>query len=375
MLLIPVIEIFVRHSTQCEHRGDERWKRCRCRKHLRWTWNGKQERQSAKTRSWEAAERAKRALELRYETAQLGAQRDASPASIEEAIRAFLAEKQGGRAALNTLAKYRLTLARLQEFCDRENLHFMPEVRLEHLSAWRAEWGQHYHSNFALRNNQSRVRHFFAYAHNAGMIENNPARKLSPIRITDEDFEVDPFSQQEYKKILETITTWAELSPVQRERLKALIQLQRWSGLSFVDAVCLERRELVKNGPRYRIDTRRRKTGAQVSNVIPKVVAAELLRLKTNSIYFFWSGQSSQKSATSSYDKLYRRLFRKAGIVNGGSHRLRHLFAVSLLEKGVDIRLVSRALGHKSVAITERYYAKWSRQQQVNLEKALASSW
>lgn len=117
------------------------------------------------------------------------------------------------------------------------------------------------------------------------------------------------------------------------------------------------------------------KTGTQISNVILEFVAGELLRLETNSTYFFWSGQSSQKSASSSYDKLYRKLFQKAGTLNGGSHRLRHLFAVSLLENGVDIRLVSKALGHKSVAITERYYAKWSRQQQSNLEKALTKAW
>jgi integrase len=75
------------------------------------------------------------------------------------------------------------------------------------------------------------------------------------------------------------------------------------------------------------------------------------------------------------YDKLYRKVFKKAGIINGGSHRFRHLFAVSLLEKKVDIRLVSKALGHKSLAVTERYYAKWSHQQQSNLERALTKTW
>jgi len=31
----------------------------------------------------------------------------------------------------------------------------------------------------------------------------------------------------------------------------------------------------------------------------------------------------------------------------------------------VDIRKVSRALGHSSVVITERYYAKWNKAQQI----------
>jgi hypothetical protein len=35
------------------------------------------------------------------------------------------------------------------------------------------------------------VRHFFRYAQNAGMITENPAARLSAIKITDDDFEVD----------------------------------------------------------------------------------------------------------------------------------------------------------------------------------------
>jgi len=50
--MIPSIEIFVRHAAGCRYRDDEGWKRCDCRKHLRWTFDGKQYRRSAKTRSW-----------------------------------------------------------------------------------------------------------------------------------------------------------------------------------------------------------------------------------------------------------------------------------------------------------------------------------
>ena len=53
--MIPSIEIFVRHSAGCRYRDDETWKRCGCRKHLRWTFDGKQYRRSAKTRAWTQA--------------------------------------------------------------------------------------------------------------------------------------------------------------------------------------------------------------------------------------------------------------------------------------------------------------------------------
>jgi len=59
----PLITIFVRHAADCKYAGDEFCKRCNCRKHLRWTQEGKQYRRKAGTRSWQEAEEQKRQLE------------------------------------------------------------------------------------------------------------------------------------------------------------------------------------------------------------------------------------------------------------------------------------------------------------------------
>ena len=50
-----------------------------------------------------------------------------------------MSEKQGGKVAVSTLSKYKLTLARFQKFCDRQEIHFIREIKLEHLSAWRKD--------------------------------------------------------------------------------------------------------------------------------------------------------------------------------------------------------------------------------------------
>ena len=56
----PLVTVFVRHAKDCKYSGDEFCRRCRCRKHLRWTQNGTQYRRKAGTRSWEEAENEKR---------------------------------------------------------------------------------------------------------------------------------------------------------------------------------------------------------------------------------------------------------------------------------------------------------------------------
>jgi integrase/recombinase XerD len=64
--LVPIITIFVRNSAKCSRQGDETYKRCRCSKHLGWSYNGRQYRQAAKTRSWETAEQVRRQVEARF---------------------------------------------------------------------------------------------------------------------------------------------------------------------------------------------------------------------------------------------------------------------------------------------------------------------
>ena len=88
---------------------------------------------------------------------------------------------------------------------------------------------------------------------------------------------MDPFTHREYFKIIKSISACEHVSEESKKRVKALIQLQRWSGLSLVDAVCLERKELVKFGQRYRVDTSRRKTGVRISNVIPAWLGKEIV--------------------------------------------------------------------------------------------------
>ena len=377
MPIIPSITIFVRHSEDCPNAGDEFYKRCACRKHLRWFWKGKQHRKSAKTRSWTKAESEKRRLEAQYEAAELGKPvRSDEPVTVEQSIAAFLNEKRGGQAAQNTLAKYELTLSRLQDFCIAKDIYFLNQITLEHLSTWRATWDQYYSSSFALRNSQSRLRAFFRYCENARWITYNPARALSAIKIRDEDYVVDPFTEAQVNKIIASIDKCEDISASSRERCRLVMLLQRWSGLSLVDAVCLSREEVVVSGKRYRIDTSRRKTGTKVSVPIPPWFGKELVRFsKGKSGYLFWTGESTPKSAVSVYDKLYRKVFARAGVHDGSSHRFRHRFAVAALESGVDIRVVSKCLGHKSLPTTERFYAKWNVKQQATLENELARTW
>ncbi len=58
-----------------------------------------------------------------------------------------------------------------------------------------------------------------------------------------------------------------------------------------------------------------------------------------------------------SYQKLYKRILKTAGIKNCKFHAIRHTFATRALELGVDIKTLSEILGHSNVGITLNIYA------------------
>src|ERR1044071_8031622 len=105
MKAAPVITIFVRHSGDCKYQGDEFEKRCRCRKHFRWSQNGKQYRRKAGTRSWAEAENLKRDLE-----AQLTGRAPVNPKDdaklLAEALELFQADKKNQGITADVLKKY-----------------------------------------------------------------------------------------------------------------------------------------------------------------------------------------------------------------------------------------------------------------------------
>jgi integrase len=55
-------------------------------------------------------------------------------------------------------------------------------------------------------------------------------------------------------------------------------------------------------------------------------------------------------------------------------HRLRDTFAVRALLKGIRLEDVSKLLGHRKIAVTERYYAAWIPSRKLRLERLLFES-
>src|SRR6516164_3791617 len=106
------VDVFVRHATDCSHKEDRYWKRCKCRKWLYIT--GSRKPISAKTRSWdEAVKQARKIEDAQANSTSTGG--GGTPPShsvsnittVREAVTAFLEDKEEQNVSKNWLQKYR----------------------------------------------------------------------------------------------------------------------------------------------------------------------------------------------------------------------------------------------------------------------------
>ena len=342
---------------------------------MRWTQEGQRRDVSAKTRSWAEAERTKQALLEKFQVASPAAVRveTESRRTIDRAIELFLQSKRNEDVSPGVIKKYNRELDRFKTFMENRGKFFPGEITGEDLTEFQAGWAKLYPSSQTRSRVLTRYRAFLRYCMDSNWIEKMP--KFDRVRLA--EVPTLPLTAQQYKKVLAVIPE--RFTPEKALKVRAFIQLMRHSGLSIRDAVVLERSELKhdKRKDLYRVTTSRQKTGTDVNVLLPPEVSEELLAVtNTNHKYLFWNtGTGKPQSAVTNWQHDLRDVFRAAGMPDGHPHQLRDTFAVGLLEKGVPMEEVSKALGQESIKTTEKHYAAWVKVRQDRLDTLIVGSW
>lgn len=359
--------VFVEHSADCPHLGNRFYRKCRCRK---WIYvAGERKRFSAKTRSWETAE--KEADKLRKSDAVLPSR----GVTIEHAISDYLSDKRQQNISDGWMERLELLLSKgLSPWCQRIGIEYLADLDIAALKDFRATWTG---NPLTRSKKQERLRSFLLYCQRHGWIQDNPAALLSRIKV--DRVPTDYFTQEEFRAILAAVESYhpkgtpdARLRA--RQRAGAMILLLRWSGLRLGDAARLERRRLDKNG---RLFLYMAKTGEPVYVPLPADVAESMRALpNSNPRYFFWTGNGDPKTTVDDWWRTLSRVFKHAKLgKRAHPHMFRDTFAVELLLSGVPIEQVSQLLGHSSIKITEKHYAPWVKARQEQLEQSVRKAW
>jgi integrase len=315
-------------------------------------------RRSLDLTNWEAANRKIRELEIHG---------DGKSLSVHEAVERFMSERKTRKLSDAMYRKYRHAT---DELAERFGELPLRAITFHDLIEMQKGW------KFAPITVQKRlelIRKFFLFAEKSELIEKNPAKDLEgPIVHFDPTL---PFTNEEMEKILWAAEAIREAHPKipidTPKKLKALILLMRYSGIRISDAVMFNRSSL-KEGKLF---LRQVKTKEWVWVPLPKFVVKAIMACDEGSEQFFYRGVGTPKSAITEWQQRLKLVYQMAGVRDGHSHRLRDTFSVSLLDSGVSVEIVSRLLGHKNIAVTQRHYAPFVKSSQDALEKAVKKVW
>jgi integrase/recombinase XerD len=395
-----MLSVYTRHYPPCAE-TDSNYRRCRCPKWINGTLPaGNFIRLSARTRSWEKAERKARTLETDVETAR----ESGSPSSvtitpepavtiaakvvpdepvritIKQAVKDFLQDEESRRLAkTSTCQSKTLFQGQLLEWARSQSLVFLDQLTTARLRDFRASWKN---ASLTTQRKHHRLNGFFEFCIENEWLTRNPSKKMKGVKATSEP--TDYFTPAEFKKIVDgtyAYGNWKGGRDFKHRplRLRALILLMRWSGLSILDAVTLERKRLEGD----RLLLYRHKTKVPVFVPLPLAVTMLLRTLpNSNPRYFFWSGNGDPHTAKKGWQRSLRRLFKTVKLKTEDDqprrchpHMFRDTFAVELLLAGVPLDQVSLLLGHSSIKITEKHYAPFVKARQQQLEASARLAW
>jgi integrase/recombinase XerD len=370
-----MVTIFRRHNKNCPHKADRYSKRCDCKLWFQFTINGHQRKMSAKTRSWEQANKLARkkedALDRGVFSEAVPVQQ--APMTVAQAREKYLADKKvEGRTGRSALRKHINMTKRLLEWCNAHGIVFLKDITADNLKDWRNTWTfKRYGDNrpsYSWKIHWAVSKAFFKHAFTFGWIPTNEAEKLNGFKVEHE--QIQPFTREEMTKILASVDGC--FNPEEAHRMRSFILLMRWSGLACRDAATLERAAM-DNGNRIR--RRRGKTNTFVFVPIPPFVGDSLRQVEnSNPKYFFWNGTSQPDTLVGEFQRKLQIVFKAAG-VSGHSHQFRHTFAVENLLAGMSIEDVSRLLGHTSLAVTQKHYDAFIQARQAQLERVVTEAW
>ncbi len=387
------ITVFTRHSEDCPKAANPQWKRCDCRKSLYIREGGKTVYVSAKTRSWEQAERVAQVERDKRDPVKVELQKIAESEAAKEAARQqktvplsdALKEWLGRMKSVRgtSLAAYDSTTKRILRWAESMQIVNVGDVTPELLSQWHSAWSpdaEEKSNRLALTTQAAllvRIRSFFTWATAIGYTERNPASLLKSI--TPGDSETMPLTPEQFEELLKATEKMDVESRYNSakigQQLRAIFLVQRWTGLRIGDVVKLPKSSL--KGNLMRLATQ--KTGEEIERVVPdevvKALASLPLRKEEHPDYWFWSRKCSALVNTNKWVRKVRQLNKHLSFrdeeeqpMDFRSHMLRDTFAVQMLLNGMELENVSKLLSHKSIAVTERYYAKWVKARQRKLQ-------
>lgn len=168
-----------------------------------------------------------------------------------------------------------------------------------------------------------------------------------------------PQRPQQLPRVLSQGEVAALLNSIQNKKHKAMLMLAYSGGLRVSEVVTLRTRNVDPQRMCIFLERAKGKKDRLVplSPVLLVMLRDYARQYKPDRQGFLFEGQKKGTPySTRSLQEVLQAAKKKAGVLKPGSvHLLRHSFATHLIEKGTDITMIQKLLGHNSIQTTLRY--------------------
>jgi len=198
------------------------------------------------------------------------------------------------------------------------------------------------------------------------LIATNPARGMGKYnrRRPESDEPMKPFSERELDQFLDTVEDhWSDYHPLFFTLARTGLRVGEGLGLNWEDVDFQDRSLLVRRT--YSEGTEGPPKGRRIRKVdlTPDTVSVlrdHQLKVGTRGAEpVFPSKNGGRMDYNNLRERVLLKALKKANLAHRGFHDFRHTYASLLLMKGVNVLYVSQQMGHKSVDITLKRYARW----------------
>jgi integrase len=391
MIRKPLVTIYVRHASECQHDGRPFFRGCDCPKWLRYSGSaclcgrkhkGRQHRWPSGFRSWTQAEERREEAQKRLDAGEGVSAHTSLPVearkTVTQAIETFLLAKRGEGLSKATMRKLAYQLPLFDAFLSARSKFFPHEITPQDVVEFRATWssadGKKWKSGVTRQKAQQNLRGFLRSCcgdNLKGLLD-----VLKPIKLSKADharLEPQPFTEVELTRLLAQVSkTFPDATKA--SRMTALIHTQVATGLAIRDTLQLERSQISDGWLRIK----RQKTNKAVRQKLDAGLHEELISVTNgNPKYVFWNGTSLPESATGLWQRDLKKLMVDCGLwIKGNlSHRFRDTAVDFWLAQGWTLTDVADALGD-TVAVVEKHYKSLeSKRAEERLARLPVRSW
>ncbi len=384
------------HNTRSSEYDERKkgWKRCECPIFLSGTLSGTFRRQNTGKWEWLDAQPIAAAFEtcgtwsgkipVSPQPASSATTPQAGPITIADAVKAYLANREGAKISPDTLRKYRTFTKQLSTFAESRGYVLVEQITAGDVDVFYGTWKL---GPRAKGKGLGKLRSFFRFCakrkwvsmditdpKSVGPVSSDLKQPVGASSVVNKV----PFTDDELNRILHACDKMKPISWSNSlgrgvwtgEDVKDFIWVMVYTGLRISDVALFTMNRLKGN----EVFLRAKKNGGDVFTIFPSWLVEKLQnRAKVHGPRPFVVGRSDRlATVTDMWRRKINSVFALAGSFEETPtpHRFRHTFARILLQRGVPVADVADLLGDDEKTVRE-HYARWVPERQARLTRIL----